>query len=134
MYGFHVRQSFSYYDEEVCHIDKAYIDPGKRTVRLQLHEYADSIDLSEFSVEDQIGIYEYLLSGNEKTLNIRAFTDSQKLAAYERQKGICPRCMKYYELIQMHGDHITPWSKGGKTSVENLQMLCEDCNRKKSNV
>ena len=60
MSGFHVRQSFSYYDEEVYHIDKAYIDPGKRTVRLQLYEYADSIDLSEFSVEDQIGIYEYL--------------------------------------------------------------------------
>ena len=55
-----IRQSFSYYDEEVYHIDKAYIDPGKRTVRLQLHEYADSIDLSEFSVEDQIGIFEYL--------------------------------------------------------------------------
>ena len=58
--GFHVRQSFSYYDEEVYHIDKAYIDPKKRIVRLQLHEYADSIDLSEFSVEDQIGIFEYL--------------------------------------------------------------------------
>ena len=60
MSGFHIRQSFSYYDEEVYHIDKAYIDPGKRTVRLQLHEYADSIDINELSVEDQIGIYEYL--------------------------------------------------------------------------
>lgn len=60
MSGFHIRQSFSYYDEEVYHIDKAYIDPKKRIVRLQLHEYAHSIDLSEFSVEDQIGIYEYL--------------------------------------------------------------------------
>ena len=60
MCGFIIRQSFNYYDEEVYHIDKAYIDPKKRIVRLQLHEYADSIDLSEFSVEDQIGIYEYL--------------------------------------------------------------------------
>ena len=60
MSGFHVRQSFSYYDEEVYHIDKVYIDPGKRIVRLQLHEYRDSIELKEFSVEDQIGIYEYL--------------------------------------------------------------------------
>ena len=60
MSGFHVRQSFSYYDEEVYHIEKAYIDPGKRAVRLQLYEYADSIDLSEFSVEDQVGIYEEL--------------------------------------------------------------------------
>ena len=68
MSGFHVRQSFSYYDEEVYHIEKAYIDPGKRAVRLQLYEYADSIDLSEFSVEDQIGIYEELAKtfGNSK--------------------------------------------------------------------
>ncbi len=53
-------QEMKQYDEEVYHIEKAYIDPKKRIVRLQLHEYADSIDLSEFSVEDQIGIYEYL--------------------------------------------------------------------------
>lgn len=61
MCGFHVRQSFSYYDEEVYHIDKAYINPGKRTVRLQLYEYATSIAINEFSVDDQIGIFEYLL-------------------------------------------------------------------------
>ena len=58
--GFHIRQSFSYYDEEVYHIDKIYINPDKGTVRIQLYEYADSIELSEFSIEDQIGIYEEL--------------------------------------------------------------------------
>ena len=58
--GLQIRQSFSYYDEEVYHIDKAYIDPTKGTVRIQLYEYADSIELSEFSIEDQIGIYEEL--------------------------------------------------------------------------
>lgn len=58
--GLQIRQSFSYYEEEVYHIDKAYIDPNKGTVRIQLVEYADSIELSEFSIEDQIGIYEEL--------------------------------------------------------------------------
>ena len=58
--GLQIRQSFSYYEEEVYHIDKAYIDPDKGTVRIQLIEYADSIELSEFSIEDQIGIYEEL--------------------------------------------------------------------------
>ena len=55
-----IRQSFSYYDEEVYHIDKIYIDPGKESVRILLDEYADSIELSEFSIEDQVGIYEEL--------------------------------------------------------------------------
>ena len=32
------------------------------------------------------------------------------------------------------GDHITPWSEGGHTLPENLQMLCKSCNRKKSNL
>ena len=33
----------------------------------------------------------------------------------------------------MEADHITPWTEGGKTIPENCQMLCKDCNRRKSN-
>ena len=58
--GLQIRQSFSYYDEEVYHIDKAYIDPAKGLVRVQLVEYADSIELSGFSIDDQLGIYDEL--------------------------------------------------------------------------
>jgi Homing endonuclease associated repeat/HNH endonuclease len=31
-------------------------------------------------------------------------------------------------------DHIVPWSRGGETVVEKLQVLCEECNIGKSNV
>ena len=55
-----IRQSFSYYDEEVYHANTAYIDLEKGTVRILLDEYADSIPLEEFCIEDQIGIYEEL--------------------------------------------------------------------------
>ena len=58
--GLQIRQSFSYYEEEVYHVEKAYLDPNKVMVRIQLVEYADSIELSEFSIEDQIGICEEL--------------------------------------------------------------------------
>ena len=80
------------------------------------------------------GIYEYLLSGGakENKLSIRAFTESQKRAAYEKQGGICPICGEFHEYEDMEGDHITPWSQGGKTIPENLQMICKSCNRKKS--
>ena len=80
----------------------------------------------------EAGIYPYLLTGEEKHLNIRAFTDSMKQKAYEIQNGICKSCAKKFEMSEMEGDHITPWTEGGKTDEQNCQMLCRDCNRRKS--
>ncbi|MDR1249951.1 MAG: HNH endonuclease [Treponema sp.] len=77
------------------------------------------------------GIYPYLLTKDEKYLNIRTFTDNQKRAAYEKQNGICPICKEHFEINEMEGDHIKPWSEGGKTQPDNLQMLCKNCNRTK---
>ena len=34
----------------------------------------------------------------------------------------------------LHVDHIVPWSLGGQTVLENLQILCEQCNIGKSNL
>lgn len=85
-------------------------------------------------VTNKKGIYSYLITGLEKHLNIRSFTDNQKREAYERQRGICPNCGNHFEIENMHGDHITPWHLGGKTTSENCQMLCEDCNRRKSGI
>ena len=83
-------------------------------------------------VTNKRGIYEYVLSGNERKLNIRAFSDNMKREAYERQNGICSKCGKHFEIEQMEADHITPWSQGGKTNAKNCQMLCRECNRRKS--
>jgi hypothetical protein len=92
-------------------------------------------DIKRLMMDDDVtkksGIYSYLLTKDEKYLNIRAFTDSQKRAAYEKQNGICPVCKEHFEISEMEGDHITPWSEGGKTQADNLQMLCKDCNRRK---
>lgn len=85
-------------------------------------------------VTNKKGAYLYVLTRNEKYLSIRAFTESQKRAAYERQKGICKKCGKHFELKGMEADHITPWSKGGKTTPDNCFMLCLDCNRRKSDI
>ena len=69
--------------------------------------------------------------GAEKCLSIRAVDRRDALAAYERQGHKCVYCGEVFEFEQMHADHITPWSKGGKTTPENCQMLCRDCNLKK---
>lgn len=94
------------------------------------------IEAARLMADDEVtkkkGVYEYLLTRNEKYLSIRSFTPSQKRTLYERQKGICPMCDEHFEINQMEGDHITPWSQGGKTELNNGQMLCRDCNRTKS--
>ena len=89
--------------------------------------------LKDKEVTNKRGIYEYLLDGQERHLSLRTFDDDQKVEAYERQAGICAACGKHFELEEMQADHITPWSLDGKTTAENCQMLCADCNRRKSN-
>lgn len=88
--------------------------------------------IEDEEVENKRGVYEYLLTGSEKTLNLRAFSDKIKVATYEKQKGICPACHQKYDLGQMEADHIIPWHKGGKTEPSNCQMLCMLDNRTKS--
>ena len=97
----------------------------------RLHEDED--------IQNGKGIYEYLLCKNidpfaTRLLNIRMFDKRDKLATYSKQNGICPICKQHFEFDQMEGDHIKPWSKGGHTTLDNCQMLCKDCNRKKSGI
>ncbi|EAJ2129540.1 DUF262 domain-containing protein [Campylobacter upsaliensis] len=100
--------------------------------------------MQDDEVGSKKGVYPYLLSGDEKHLSLRAFSDSIKRAVYEKQGGVCansdghikgvkcPHENERLELEQMEADHILAWSKGGKTEKENCQMLCRECNRKKS--
>ncbi|EAK0964193.1 DUF262 domain-containing protein [Campylobacter upsaliensis] len=100
--------------------------------------------MQDDEVGNKKGVYPYLLSGDEKHLSLRAFSESVKRAVYERQGGVCansdghikgvqcPNEKQKLDIKQMEADHIIPWSKGGKTEKENCQMLCVECNRRKS--
>jgi hypothetical protein len=88
--------------------------------------------IDDDEVESKRGIYEFLLTGDEKTLSLREFDEKTKVKTYEKQKGFCPLCNKRYDIDKMEADHIIPWSKGGKTVPDNCQMLCMIHNRTKS--
>ena len=111
-----------YYNE---HGKRTDLDPKK--LELEIQRLMGDDDVTKKS-----GIYEYLLTGDERKLSIRAFDRRDRLAAYERQLHKCAGCGKTFAFEDMHGDHIKPWSKGGKTVPENCQMLCTMCNLKKS--
>ncbi len=88
--------------------------------------------INDTEVDNKKGIYEYLLTNNTKTLNLRAFDEKIKTSIYQTQNGICQACNKYFAYDKMEADHIIPWSKGGQTTADNCQMLCMKDNRTKS--
>lgn len=95
-------------------------------------------EIKALMVDDDVtrkkGIYSYVLTRDEKYLSIRQFSEAHRREAYERQGGICPKCGKHFEFGKMEADHITPWSKRGKTNGANCQMLCLEDNRRKGAV
>lgn len=115
----------------------------------KLDHKALEVEIKELMVDDDVtrkkGIYAYVLTREEKYLSIRNFSEAERRAAYERQNGLCANgthCLtpdnsdgkKEFDITEMEADHITPWSKGGKTDAANCQMLCKACNRQKSAV
>jgi hypothetical protein len=88
--------------------------------------------IDDDEIQSVKGIYKYILTGEEKHLNLRQFDDKMKRKIYEKQKGICPICKKHFEIHEMEADHIIPWHEGGKTTEANCQNLCKLDNRTKS--
>lgn len=80
------------------------------------------------------GIYYYIFDGDEKHLSIRAFDKPTKTAVFEKQNHKCAKCGKEISFAEAQADHITPFAKGGRTIASNCQILCADCNRRKSDV
>lgn len=100
--------------------------------------------LRDGEIQKRENVWEYVLEtahetpethdiSKEKILNLRSFTGKEfnalRSAQYLKQHGVCPICMKRgFEEGEMQGDHIIPWSKGGKTREDNMQMICKGCN------
>lgn len=97
-------------------------------------------------------IYEYVLGGEKdpSLLDVRIFDESMKKEAYQKQtkealeKGVsnCPLCAlgvnpnqtRIYAPNEMEADHVTAWSRGGATALQNCEMLCKIHNRAKGNL
>jgi len=99
-----------------------------KKLEIEIKELLQNEDVTKKS-----GVFGYVLTRDVRYLNLRTFTDKQKTEMYEVQNGICNSCENHFELSEMEADHIIPFSQGGKTLINNCQMLCKKCNRIKSN-
>lgn len=122
---------------------KAY-SPAKVSAEVQ-KLYADPY------VKNRRGIFEYILGGSvdTKLLEVRVFDEATKKAVYATQtakaekKGVsnCSHCAmghdanksKIWSFAEMDADHVSAWSKGGKSDIKNCEMLCKTHNRAKGN-
>ena len=102
-------------------------------------------------VKNRKGVFEYILGGSEDTklLDVRVFDEATKKSVYAKQTKVaqqkevsnCPLCAignnanktRIYKIKEMDADHVAAWSKGGKTDVNNCEMLCKTHNRAKGN-
>jgi uncharacterized protein with ParB-like and HNH nuclease domain len=133
-----IQNVFTKYRKEMKGLPWGHLYNKYKDSALKLDPAETEQEVSKLMEDEDVtrksGIYPYILSGEEKHLSVRAFDNAMKRTAYEKQKHKCKKCKKEFKLEEMEADHITPWSKGGKTVAENCQMLCKHCNRTKSDV
>ena len=116
----------------------------------ELSEKVSELMTDDF-VTNRKGIFEYVLGNcqDTKLLNVRLFDKPTMRKVYQEQtekakaEGIsnCPYCAighdanskRIWKLNEMDADHVTAWSKGGSTTIDNCQMLCKTHNRAKGN-
>ncbi|MBK1723109.1 homing endonuclease associated repeat-containing protein [Thiocystis violacea] len=73
--------------------------------------------------------YKVKNTGRDPSLRLRwkvLQRDSFKCCACGASPAVTPG-------VELHVDHVIPWSKGGETVIDNLQTLCSVCNLGKSN-
>lgn len=148
-----VTATFTMVERDMCGLEWGRLYETYHTTPYSIDHITERVKelQADESVRSPRNIYEYVLGGetDKKLLDIRIFEESTKRAAYKRQtenaekRGIsnCPLCAlgnnanktRIYKLSEMDADHVTAWSRGGSTNIENCEMLCKTHNRSKGN-
>lgn len=127
--------------------EKYHSEPyNTQSVRERIEELLDD----EY-VKNKKGVFEYVLGReeNKTLLNVRIFDEHTKKRKYKEQTdeaeanghSNCPLCAvgnnsnrtRIWKLSEMDADHVTAWSRGGSTTIDNCEMLCKTHNRAKGN-
>jgi len=98
-------------------------------------QFKNAKSLSAKDIKKRAEIFLCYFLGCYSHLNIldgrRGFSESQKAVLWMQGGGICAKCEEQLNQTTWHADHVVPYSQGGKTSIENGQVLCAKCNLKK---
>jgi len=78
-------------------------------------------------------VAEPLTETKARRIHTRSIPREVTLKVVRRDGQICQKCHNPVPDCEVEFDHIIPFSKGGRSTVENLRLVHRDCNRKKSN-
>ena len=98
---------------------------------------AKAAELVAARLHDEVG----MMYGGAHRVDIPKRTDLGRLPPYNsrenrtklygEQEGNCAGCRTHFEMRNLEVDHIIARNKGGTDHIENLQLLCGNCNRLK---
>lgn len=148
-----VSTTFTMVENNMCGIEWGRLYETYHTTPYSIEHITERVKtlLEDDAVRCSRNIYEYVLGGEQQhaLLDVRFFDDKDKKAAFKRQtekaqkEGVsnCPLCAigdnnnrtRIYKINEMDADHVTAWSKGGPTTLDNCEMLCKSHNRAKGN-
>ncbi|MCR9065886.1 MAG: DUF262 domain-containing protein [Cytophagales bacterium] len=86
--------------------------------------------------------FQYLKEQNKELIvkdENRGFSELERIIIYRRDKGFCQQCLREgkqdneakVSWSNYQADHVLPHSKGGKTEIENSELLCSYHNQSK---
>lgn len=148
-----ITTTFEMTEDNMCGLDWGRLFKTYSNVQYNLPKLNNRVRglLQDETIGKPSNVYEFVLGGETDTslLEIRIFEESIKSAVYQQQTqrarelGVsnCPLCAesngnnrcRIYKKSEMDADHVTAWSRGGTTTIDNCQMLCKSHNRAKGN-
>lgn len=102
------------------------------------YENSDIIEETENEIQEETSKPIKQLEVSDKIDNdTRTIPLRLRFSVFLRDGFRCIACGKSpmtHPGTELHCDHTLPWSKGGRTRVDNLKTLCADCNLGKGNM
>lgn len=98
---------------------------------------SDAPDQPQENVEEQNAADITTQAPSEKRRTRREISDRQRFRILVRDGFRCKACGASPLIqpgVELHVDHILPWSKGGETTDDNLESKCKQCNLGKGNA